>query len=177
MDKNAQIQAFGELMKTKLSSGTVTMIFKQLETIKFFEMPMSEIGTGSEEGALFNHSYAMIENLLSLTKKLNLKWKRPESPYIIGAFHALHLCDDILIMPDGTYECNIYRTLTGRGEKSVIMAQSIMSLTDEEILCIRWYNAAHDDERNWSAYQEAIKKYPNVLFTHTAYTMAALLPT
>jgi len=41
------------------------------------------------------------------------------------------------------------------------------SLTEEEILCIRYHMGAYNCD-DWEGYDKAIRKYPNVLFTHTA---------
>ena len=57
-------------------------------------------------------------------------------------------------------------------EKSVIMLQRFMPLTDEEIMCIRWHMGAFDIKENWNCYGSACAKYPNVLYTHTADMIA-----
>ena len=33
---------------------------------------------------------------------------------------------------------------------------------------IRWHMGAFDDRENWKYYSAAVKKYPNVLYTHVA---------
>ena len=38
----------------------------------------------------------------------------------------------------------------------------------EEIMCIRWHMGAFDERENWKYYSAAVKKYPNVLYTHVA---------
>ena len=63
--------------------------------------------------------------------------------------------------------------MTGHGELSVILSQSIIPLTDEEILCIRWHMGAYDDKDNWEILGEAIERYPNILYTHTADMIAS----
>ena len=49
-----------------------------------------------------------------------------------------------------------------------MLLSSILTLTDEEALCIRWHMGAFDEKENWNAYSNAIHKYPNVLWTHQA---------
>jgi hypothetical protein len=87
--------------------------------------------------------------------------------------HDLCKCDQYIRKDDDTYEYNTGLTLTGHGEKSIILAQNIISLTEEEVLCIRWHMGAFDDKQNWNTYGAAIEQFPNVLYTHTADMMAA----
>jgi len=61
----------------------------------------------------------------------------------------------------------------GHGEKSVIILQQNIQLTDEEMYCIRWHMGAFDDKENWNSYGRACTVYPNVLYTHTADMVAA----
>lgn len=173
MDKSERLKAFFRTMGETFPYETVAMLTGELETIGFFDAPASTKYHGNFPGGLFDHSFAVTKCLLSLTKRLQLKWKRPQSPYLIGMFHDLCKCDSYIRKPDDTYEYNTDMTLVGHGDKSVIMAQSLLHLTDEEILCIRWHMGAFDDKQNWNAYGAAIEQYPNVLYTHTADMMAA----
>jgi hypothetical protein len=56
----------------------------------------------------------------------------------------------------------------GHGDKSVRILKSIMTLSDEEEACIRWHMGAFDEKENWKHYSQAVAKFPNVLWTHTA---------
>ena len=49
-----------------------------------------------------------------------------------------------------------------------------MTLTEEEIMCIRYHMGAYEKD-DWVQFDLAIKKYPNVLFTHTADMYASKL--
>ena len=42
-----------------------------------------------------------------------------------------------------------------------------LQLTEEEILCIRYHMGAYET-KDWDFFDKAIRKYPNVLWTHTA---------
>ena len=53
------------------------------------------------------------------------------------------------------------------------MAQKLFDLTEEEMLCIRWHMGAYDESKNWNILGNAIEKYPNVLYTHTADMIAS----
>ena len=48
-----------------------------------------------------------------------------------------------------------------------MMLSQFITLTEEEILCIRYHMGPYVTA-DWDEYDKAIKKYPNVLFTHTA---------
>ena len=62
----------------------------------------------------------------------------------------------------------------GHAELSLeILRKAGIKLTDEEAACIRWHMGAFDDPQNWSNYTNAISKYPNALWTHTADMVAA----
>ena len=49
-----------------------------------------------------------------------------------------------------------------------------LQLTEEEAACIRWHMGAFtEDKDEWNYYNNAVKKHPNVLWTHTADMVAA----
>ena len=70
------------------------------------------------------------------------------------------------------YEYNTNTLLKGHGAKSVLILSQFMTLTEEEMLCIRYHMGAYEKEE-WQEFDMAIKKYPNVLFTHTADMLAS----
>ena len=149
----------------------------------FFDAPASTKYHGAYNGGLYNHSKGVYFALLTLTNALNLEWQRPESPFIIGMFHDLCKIDQYREIVDdpgktmfGTsepegrvvhYEYNNELLLSGHGAKSVLILSSFLQLTEEEMLCIRYHMGAYEKD-DWTGYDLAIKKYPNVLLTHTA---------
>lgn len=172
-ERDKRVKAFEKLMRGGLSSTDVFYLKNQLMAAGFFTAPASTKYHGNYEGGLFDHSFAVTSSLLSLTKRMGLNWKRKASPYIVGMLHDLCKCDSYIHNPDGTYSYNPNILLPGHGDKSVILAQKIVDLTDEEMACIRWHMGAFDDKENWDKYGKSIEKYPNVLWTHTADMMAA----
>lgn len=44
--------------------------------------------------------------------------------------------------------------------------------TPEEIVCIRYHMGAFADREEWNYYTNAVRIYPNVLWTHTADMVA-----
>lgn len=152
---------------------SLTTIHK-LKQMGYFAAPASIHHHGAFPGALYEHSVAVTRALVELTDKLGLVWQRDSSPYIVGLFHDLCKCDNYTENPKTEeWEYNNAPLLTGHGEKSVILAQQLLPLTEEEILCIGWHMGAFDDKENWNSYGRSVTKYPNVLYTHTADMIAA----
>lgn len=132
----------------------------------FLTAPASTKYHGACEGGLYMHSVAVADTLVDFTKKLGLQWQKERSPYIVGMFHDLCKVDQYTQTEDG-YEHDEDILLKGHGEKSIMLLSQFMALTEEEIMCIRYHMGAYETE-NWKQFDLAIKKYPNVLFTHTA---------
>lgn len=164
---------------------------KWLQGNSFFTSPASAKYHGVYEGALFDHSFSVYEKLKDFTEKNNLKWQRPQSPFIVGMFHDICKCD--LYTPivetkyaekDGQkmvavdvitgYEYNEDVMLEGHGSKSVMLLSQFMTLTEEEMLCIRFHMGAYEKD-DWKMLDKAIKKYPNVMWTHHADMLASKL--
>lgn len=152
----------------------------------FKTAPASTKYHGAYEGGLYEHSCEVTRDLVYMTEKLGLKWQREESPWIVGMFHDLCKTDayvngnpehfgNCIVYPSVIeYEYNEDILLKGHGEKSVMLLSQFMTLTEEEIMCIRYHMGAYETE-DWKQFDLAIKKYPNVLFTHTADMSASKL--
>lgn len=144
-----------------------------LKDNKFFTQPASTKYHGSYKGGLFEHSYNVAMVLRKLTVDNNLEWQRNESPEIIGLFHDLCKTDSYIWNDEVCeYEYNEDVLLKGHGEKSVMLLSQHMQLTEEEILCIRYHMGAYNTNE-WDLFDKAIKKYPNVLWTHMADMLAS----
>ena len=143
-----------------------------LYNIGFFEAPASTKYHGNYEGGLFGHSIMVTQELVNLTKKLDLKWERPQSPYIVGLLHDLCKVDNYTKKEDGSYDYNKDKIFTGHGSLSVVRASEMFKLTEEEKACIFHHMGAYEKDM-WNEYDKAIEKYPNVLYTHTADMIAS----
>lgn len=143
------------------------------DTLKkdFILYPASIHHHGNERGGLYIHSFRVYANLEMLTSRMRLTWSRPESPLIVGLFHDLCKLDTYKL-EDGSFVHN-HLAWPGHGEKSVMMLGEYIDLTDEEKMCIRWHMGAFDKSDNWPDYTNAVKRYPNVLYTHTADMLAS----
>lgn len=139
----------------------------------FFEKPASIKHHGAYTGALFDHSFVVAKILEDLTEQMGLNWQQDRSPYIVGMFHDLCKIDTYQRTNDEKWEYNNATLLPGHGEKSVILLQQHIKLTEEEMLCIRWHMGAFDDKENWNSYGRSVTKYQNVLWTHHADMYAA----
>lgn len=139
----------------------------------FFTAPASAMYHGSYEGGLYDHSKNVTLALLGLTRSLELKWGRPQSPFIVGMLHDLCKIDNYIKVDTGVYDYNKESMYRGHGDKSVMMIANFMTLTEEELLCIRYHMGAFTDKDEWGYYTRAIHTYPNVLYTHTADMIAA----
>lgn len=162
-------------------------LMKFLERDGFFEAPASTKFHGAYEGGLYDHSKQVFMRLHKLTEDNDLLWERDESPFVIGMFHDLCKCDQYkrvegtlvnvgsaqINSPEGYhYEYNANTLLKGHGTKSVMLLSQFINLTEEEMLCIRYHMGAYETDE-WDEWDRAIKKYPNVLWTHMADMLAS----
>lgn len=139
----------------------------------FYNAPASTKYHGSYAGGLFDHSFAVMNFLVELSAKNNLKWKRAESPFIVGIFHDLCKIDQYNLIDTDKYEFNVETLYKGHGTKSVLLLSQHMGLTDEEVACICYHMGAYTEKEDWNYYNRAVSLYPNVLWTHHADMLAS----
>lgn len=135
----------------------------------FFKKPAAVHHHGNYEGGLFDHSLAVAQSLNSMTNALNLKWQNARAPFVVGMFHDLCKLDDYIKSNSTSsgWEYNEDKCLSGHGDKSIMILAQFMTLTEEEMLCIRFHMGAYNTD-DWKFYDKAIRKYETVLWTHTA---------
>lgn len=186
----SEVSDFLKLMK--LPDGTplvpVDMV-DWLMTNGFFTAPASTKFHGNHEGGLLEHSASVMKFLVQLTEDNHLNWERPVSPYIVGMFHDLCKINQYRhpvtghieefngertpIYDEQAWEYNPDTLLKGHGDKSVILLSQFYTLTEEEIMCIRYHMGAFTDKSEWNDYTRAVSQYPNVLWTHQADMLAS----
>jgi hypothetical protein len=174
MTEQERKNKFVLLMEQHIGLLDASCLANGLEEMGYFTAPASASHHGNYEGGLFDHSWAVMEALVNLTEKLELEWDREASPYLVGLLHDVCKCGAYKyskIDEQWTYNKDVI--MPGHGELSVILAQQLIDLTTEEILCIRWHMGAYDDKENWNILGRAIEYYPNVLYTHTADMIAS----
>lgn len=166
--ENARIKLFIDTMDGVVDESVLEWLLHNC----FFRQVASSKFHGAYEGGLFDHSYAVMKNLVALTEKLDLKWERPESPKIVGMFHDLCKYDQYMKTVTGGYQFVRNTKIRGHGDKSVFLLKELMTVTDEESVCIEYHMGAFVDSKFWNAYGDAVERFPNVLWTHTADMMA-----
>lgn len=155
------------------------ILYDWLKDKDYFEMPASINHHGAWEGGLFEHSCSVAAELQNMTDKLGLNWERKESPMLVGLLHDVCKLDDYSLLPFGEnegelgFEYNTSRMYPGHGDKSLIMLMGFIDLTEEEKMCIRYHMGAFTDQKEWGYYSEAVRRYPNVLYAHTADMIAS----
>lgn len=149
----------------------INKIVNWLDEMGYFTAPASRKYHLAYDGGLAEHSINMCIQLVKLTEKNGLEWKDRRSPYLIGLLHDLCKCDAYRKSKEG-YSFNSNTLLRGHGEKSVIIASRLFSLTEEEECCIRYHMGAYH-KKDWEGFDAAIRKYPNVLWTHLADMLAS----
>lgn len=151
--------------------------WKELLASDFLRAPASTKYHGAYIGGLFDHSMTVVNALYYLTEAgVTQPWMRPESPLIVGIFHdackigryGANSAADGFIRLVNPY----FPVYGGHGSESLIRTQQWLQLTEEEALCIRFHMGAYEHD-DWYAYDMAIKKYPNVLWTHQADMVAS----
>lgn len=99
---------------------------------------------------------------MALTQANHLIWRKARSPFIVGMFHDLCKIDQYRhpvtghieefnggctpIYDEQAWEYNPDTLLKGHGDKSVMLLSQFYTLTDEEIMCIRYHMGAFTDK-------------------------------
>lgn len=166
------------LMGTALGKIIPPEFADYLYTQGFYSAPASTKFHGNYAGGLFDHSFAVMNFLVELSAKNNLKWQRTESPFIVGMFHDLCKIDNYVPVLDGDkvvvgWEYNSDAIIKGHGDKSIILLSQHITLTEEEVMCVRFHMGAFVEKDEWRDYTNAVHKYPNVLWTHHADMIAS----
>lgn len=185
-DFKDRLALFESIMRENVPVRDYDTLLKWCVENEFFSQPASTKYHGNYPGGLFDHSYNVAETLCVLTQRNGLEWERPDSPYIIGMFHDICKTDQYRHTVAGRstdgqpigynpseWEYNTDTLFKGHGDKSVMILASLTTLTEEEVMCIRYHMGAFTDKEEWSNYTRAIHKYPNVLWTHHADMIAA----
>ena len=188
-DFKLAVATFTDFMQLPDGTSLISPEMLQILTREgFFHVPASTKYHGNYPGGLFAHSFAVANLLVTLTDNNNLHWEKPRSPYIVGMFHDLckidqyrhpktgEICEGDIRYPvydDKSWEYNPDTLLKGHGDKSVMLLSQFYTLTEEEIVCVRYHMGAYTEKEEWQDYTRAIYRYPNALWTHQADMIAA----
>jgi len=138
----------------------------------FFVAPASTMFHGNYEGGLAAHSYEVYKEFKKKIENYSLNVSE-ESMILSSLCHDC--CKIDYYIPNYLKSGNLsdskpYKTEDnfpfGHGEKSAVLAQKYIDLTNQELTLIRWHMGAED--KSWEDYKEKVEStYPEVvLFQH-----------
>lgn len=156
-----------------LTVGMGELVDRLFNDTDFFTAPASTRWHAAYSGGLFDHCFGVTYMLLELTDRgVCNPWKREISPFVVGLLHDATKLGAYIPGLMTPYEHNPDHRLLSpvHGQDSVLKVVNELGfeLTDEEAACIRWHTGAYEGKDSWTGYDSAIRRYPNVLWTHTA---------
>lgn len=164
-------------------------LMQYLESSDFFIAPCSTTFHLSSEGGLAQHSINVYQLFLEKSKRYNLETPI-DSILICGLFHDICKTNFYIKKPkwfkeNGKWiQKEVYavedKLPLGHGEKSVMILQEFIKLTDEEKLAIRWHMLAFDAGIHFNypsgfAFREASKNPLVVLLFTSDYEASQIL--
>jgi hypothetical protein len=186
-------EGFDGLLLSVSRPGIADLLAYLHEETDFFIAPSSTKYHDARDGGLLHHSLRVYDNLVRLNDVFIGDYD-PDTLKIVGLLHdicktnfyKMSLRNVKKELPGGFSEwvkepyIDIDDQLPlGHGEKSVILAQRYISLSNEEIMAIRWHMMCCDDLHHSYAGNIAItgasSKYPLVVLTHIADLSASFL--
>ena len=146
----------------------------------FFYAPASTMRHGSFRGGLAAHSYEVYKEFDRQVDNYSLKVPR-ESRLISAILHdacKINIYAENKLKKGNLSESKPYKINNsfpyGHGEKSVLIAQKYISLTEQESMLIRWHMGPY--EPNFEDYQDSVEKYfPECILFHHVDKEIALL--
>jgi len=175
-------------LKDKLEKreGSVDLI-AWLQSTDFFTSPSSTIFHGNDDGGLAEHSLHVYKLLQEKNQRYNLGIK-PDTMAICGLLHDVCKTNSYKLEKKNRKVDGVWREEfvwvvddklpLGHGEKSVMMIQRFIHLTDDELMAIRWHMGAFEPGTAFNyptgyAFKGATKKAPIVTALMTADMEAA----
>lgn len=171
-----------DLLSSTQRPGIWQLITYLDEETDFFTAPASTKYHGACPGGLLEHSLAVYDNLLKITKLYGLNCER-DSLIICALLHDLCKANfyrsgirNRKNLHSGKWEqVEVYEVSDqlplGHGEKSVMVAQQYISLSPEEMLAIRWHMGGFDitaTGMGGRSLSQAMSNHPIVAALHMA---------
>lgn len=180
-----------EALRATKREGIEKLITWLNQETDFFTAPASTKFHGAYPLGLMEHSITVCKELTALSKRYCPN-SPPESVLIVSLLHDLCKANFYKIgyrnkkdEVTGRWEkVEVYEVEDkqpfGHGEKSVILAQRFIQLSDEEIAAIRWHMGGYDDSArggfsSGSAISAAYEKYPLAVALHMADLAASFI--
>lgn len=151
----------------------ITALKEYLETSDFYTAPASTIYHLNCKGGLAQHSLNSYYTFCDLCKQFGVEIPN-RTKILVTIPHDVNKVNtykDNILKNGKTSDAKPYTTEDlfpcGHGEKSVIILQRYITLTEQEILMIRWHMGVFD--RSFMQYESKIKEVcPNAILLHTA---------
>ncbi|MGN1126491.1 MAG: HD domain-containing protein [Ruminococcus sp.] len=172
------IQRFKGLIATVNRKG-VDKLVQFIEKSDFYTAPASTKYHLSCEGGLLQHSLNVYDMLKLKAEQEPFKSKlanvTPESIVIVSLLHDIcktyfykKTTRNVKNEQTGQWEKIPYYTVEdkipyGHGEKSVMMIEKYIELTNQERYAIRWHMGFTEPKENYSMLSAAMEKYPLLL--------------
>lgn len=148
-----------------------------LEDTDFYEAPASTKYHGNVPGGLLKHSLNVYDRMMTRAVEYVAKGGRPESAVIAPLLHDICKIGTYKKTESGyEYRNDVYLPI-GHGERSIVLVQQYMTLTEEENVAIRWHMGAFDKAAKGGSRElsEAFRKFPLALMLHLADMEATYL--
>lgn len=173
-DKKKQ---FNELLLGTYRTG-ITALVEYLEETDFYTAPASTNFHDNEEGGLLSHSLKVYDIFSGKVQEYGTSFPN-DSAIIVALLHDLckvnlyHKVKKWRKDDKGKWEeYEVYEVKDsfpiGHGEKSVIVAQRFIKLTDAEVMLIRWHMGGFVSKDEYRTFNEACKILPEIKLLNTA---------
>lgn len=190
MDHMEQMAVFKELLRKTNRDGIEKLLaYLEMET-DFFTAPASSKYHEAYEGGLLEHSLNVYQHLKTIMCKYYKMFPvSPDTAYIVSLLHDVCKANFYSLEMrnkkiDGVWQQVPFYAVSdrfpaGHGEKSVMIVQRYIPLTDEEIMAINWHMGFSDIRTHeiygMQALSNACSQYPLVVLLHMADLAATYL--
>jgi hypothetical protein len=174
---------------SRIDRAGIPDLIKYLQETDFFNAPASGKNHNNYAGGLVEHSLLVMMNLKRLAEVYCPRYNPYESLILISLLHDLCKVNFYKettrnVKVNGAWTQEPYYTIEdqfpyGHGEKSVLIVQRFLKLTNDEIMAIRWHMGGFDDTAGsyggGLALRGAAEKYSLVVLLHMADLAACYL--
>ena len=185
--KSNLFELYQVFFQTLDRKGKIEFLEWLVKETDFFRAPASANNHGNYEGGLVEHSLQVYFNLVSLVRLSGIIIPK-DTLIIVALTHDIckanfYEATTRNVKINGVWVQEPYFSIEdkfplGHGEKSVIVLQKFMELTNEEIMAIRWHMGGFDDSaRSYAgglALSKALQFYPLITLLHCADMISCL---
>lgn len=154
----------------------IKQLINWLENTDFFTAPASTKYHLSKEGGLLEHSLNVYDELIN--EYCSYLENNISSLIIVSLLHDICKANYYSkgtkqVKKDNEWISETYYFVNdqfpvGHGEKSVMIIQKFIELTDEELMAIRWHMGGFEPKDNYGSLSKAFSEYPLALYLHIA---------